>query len=84
MALEGLDTEGPDKHANVKGRDELLSFIEVMAYIEVGLGLLYYVMGCLCMQVLKTKTYADFERRGEEIKAAQKGIKFESPTAPVV
>ena len=77
MALEEMDTEAEGKNWNSKGRAELVSFIEVMAYMVITLGLLYYVLGCLCVQQLKHKVYKDFEKRRAEVKSAQKGIAVE-------
>lgn len=81
IAMVENDTEGGGKNLNVPGADELLLFIEIMAYVQAGVGVLYYVMGILCVQMLKNKEYADFERRGREIKAAQKGVPFVPPTS---
>jgi hypothetical protein len=69
VALEEIDVEEGD----LKGEDQLMFFISFMAYAEVALGLMYYIMGCLCIQSLKFRVYLDFERRCEEIQLAQKG-----------
>lgn len=80
IAMVENDTEG-GKNLDVPGADELLLFIEIMSYVQAGLGVLYYVLGLLCVQMLKNKEYADFERRGREIKAAQKAVPFAPPTS---
>lgn len=84
MALEELDHE-TDKNMDAPGREECMTFIHIMAYATVGIGLLYYAMGCLCMQVVRNKVYADYEKRCQELRIVQqKAPAFAPPTDPVL
>ena len=78
LALEEIDVQVEGKNWNAKGRAQIVFYIEFISYMEVALGLLYYVLGCLCTQQLKHKVYKDFERRCAVVEAAQKGVPVEA------
>jgi len=63
---EGADTEM---------RDMGILFIKVVAWMMVGIGCLYFVMGCLCLQIVLNKMREDYQFRVQRGKEKRKEVK---------
>ena len=55
-----------------RGQTQALKFVEVVAYIMVACGIVYFAMGCLCIQLIYNRAVADYEQRCNEAKANRK------------
>jgi hypothetical protein len=54
------------------GQEQALKFVEVVAYMMVACGIVYFVMGCLCIQLIYNRAVADYEERCNEAMANRK------------
>jgi hypothetical protein len=54
------------------GQAQALKFVEVVAYMMVACGMVYFVMGCLCIQLIYNRAVADYEERCNETMANRK------------
>jgi len=70
VGMEANDTEEPGFASSQK--DAIVEFVNISAYIMVGVGVLYYLMGCLCLQMLRDKVVEDYEKRRDGLSEAQK------------
>ena len=76
LGLEENDTETTDEqHTQVIGHDQALIFIQIVAYIMVGCGILYFVMGCICLQLVRNRVMTDYEQRCSEATTNRKRTK---------
>ena len=76
LGLAENDTTSADMdHINAPGHDQAMKFINVVACTMTAMGALYYVMGCLCLQLVYNRVMADYERRSNEGELDQKGYK---------
>jgi hypothetical protein len=65
LGLEEIEASPATKNEDVSGRDKALNFVFVIAWIMVGLGALYFVMGLFCGQILYTRVQEDYKQRRE-------------------
>ena len=71
LGLEENDTSAVAAE-HFKGQAQALQFVEVVAYSMVACGCAYFVMGCLCIQLIHNRIVTDFEERCSEAKANRK------------
>ena len=57
---------------NTPRQENCLIFIEYSSYLMTGFGLLYYMMGCLCMELVWNRVVADYEKRCADLIVAKK------------
>lgn len=62
LGMEENDA-GVAEHKGVSGRQAALQFVKVVALLMLVAGLVYFVMGCLCIQLVKNRVVADYEQR---------------------
>ena len=73
LGLEENDTTTADsEHSAMIGHDQAMNFILVVAYMMVACGVLYFGMGCLCLQLVRNRVMADYEQRSTEATTDQK------------
>lgn len=76
LGLVEIDTEKASHHTTMQGQGAALKFIEVVAYMMVACGMLYFAMGCLCLQILRNRVMADYDQRSAEVKANNKKVQL--------
>ena len=72
LGLEENSVTPADKNENVNGRDAALGYIQVVAWLMVGCGILYFCMGVLCLQLVCNRMREDYQRRLERAKATRR------------
>lgn len=63
LGLEENDVNVYDQNQEIHGRDAALGYIKVVAWLMIGCGILYFVMGVLCMQLLLKRMREDYKQR---------------------
>jgi hypothetical protein len=72
LGLEESEASPTSNHQDSAGRDRALTFVMVIAWIMVGLGVLYFVMGVLCLQLVSNRLREDYQERVERSKETQR------------
>jgi hypothetical protein len=72
LGLEETEASPTSNHQDSVGRGQALTFILVIAWIMIGLGVLYFVMGVLCLQLVSNRLRADYQERLERSKETQR------------
>jgi len=81
LGLEENETEDPEKNSSSLWRDAAFQYFEIAAFIMVANGLLYYAMGCMCIQIVKTRAVQDYETKCADLKQTKKDRKEIAPMA---
>lgn len=81
IAMEETETEDPGKNMSVFWRDAAFQFIEVVAFIMVANGLLYYAMGCMCVQIVRNRVVEEYEAKCADLKQIKKKEQEIAPIA---
>lgn len=68
LGLEENDVNDYDSH----GRAAALGYIKVVAWLMIGCGVLYFVMGITCMQFLLKRMREDYKQRVERAKETRR------------
>jgi multisubunit Na+/H+ antiporter MnhC subunit len=63
LGLEEIEASPASSHQNSAGRDQALTFVLVIAWIIVGIGVLYFVMGVLCLQLVSNRLREEYQDR---------------------
>lgn len=74
LGLEENDTQNASEHKSATGRAQALEFIDIVAYLMIGCGISYFVMGCLCLQLLRNRVLTDYEQRVKEAKVNRQKV----------
>jgi hypothetical protein len=74
LGMEEMDTESASAHTTAASQKVALKFIQIVAYVMVGCGIAYFIMGCLCLQLLRNRIVTDYEQRCKEAKANRQKI----------
>ena len=61
--MEENDVEKAEEHKGVSGRQTALQFVKVVAGMMLASGFMYFVLGCLCVQLIRNRVVADYEQR---------------------
>ena len=72
LGIEEDDTEYTRQYS--VGEEQALQFIIIVAYIMVACGVAYFVMGCLCLQLLRNRVVSDYDEKCKEAMASQKKV----------
>lgn len=72
VGVLGLVENDVNGNENVKGRDAAIGYIVAVAWIMIGVGCLYFVMGVLCGQFLLNRTRDDYKQRCERAKETRR------------
>ena len=81
IAMEGTESEDPGKNASSIWRDTAFQFIDVVAYVMVAFGILYYAMGCMCIHLIRSRVLREYEAKCADLKLAKKKEKEVAPVA---
>ena len=63
LGLEETEVSAANSHKDSAGRDQALTFVMVIAWIMVGLGVLYFAMGVLCLQLVSNRLREEYQER---------------------
>jgi hypothetical protein len=72
LGLEEIEASPASSHQDSGGRDTALIFVKVIAWIMVGLGVLYFVMGVLCLQLVSNRLREEYQERLDRSKETRR------------
>jgi multisubunit Na+/H+ antiporter MnhC subunit len=72
LGLEEAESSPTTSHKDSAGRDQALTFVMVIAWIMIGLGVLYFVMGVLCLQLVLNRLREEYQERLERSNETQR------------
>ena len=71
IGVLGLEENDVDIY-KVNGRNAALGYIKVVAWLMIGCGILYFVMGVVCLQFVLKRMREDYKQRCERAKEARR------------
>jgi hypothetical protein len=71
IGVLGLEENDVDVY-DAKGRSAALGYIKVVAWLMIGCGVLYFVLGVACMQFLLNRMRDDYKQRLERAKEVKR------------
>lgn len=81
ICMEGIDSEDPSKNVGSLWRETAFQFIDVVAYLMVAFGILYYAMGCMCIHLVRSRVVREYEAKCADLKLAKKKQNEVAPIA---
>ena len=81
ISMEGIDAEDPSKNVGSIWRDTAFQFIDIVGYLMVAFGILYYAMGCMCIHLIRSRVVREYEAKCADLKLAKKKQKEAAPIA---